>query len=102
MSCHFQIVRFLKADNKYRKGRIDGRSDTKQGKQLLAQLKTNMAIAKAFKSLLLDQILSYTEDSSEVLSISSKEVDNNIENIIKISNKEDVEGNYNINQTTLI
>lgn len=48
--CYLQIVRFLKGDNKYRDGRIDGRSDTKWGKQLLTQLEADMAIVKAFES----------------------------------------------------
>ncbi len=33
---HLCIIRFLKGANKYREGRVDGRSDTKQGKQPLA------------------------------------------------------------------
>ena len=51
MPYHLQIVRFLKGDNKYREERIDGRSDTKRGKELLAQLEADMARAEAFESL---------------------------------------------------
>ncbi len=51
MPRHLRVVRFLKGDNKYKEERINGRSDTKQGKQLLAQLEADMARAEAFKSL---------------------------------------------------
>lgn len=47
---HFQIICFLKDDNKYRERKINGKSNTKQGKQLLAQLEANIARAKVFES----------------------------------------------------
>lgn len=31
MPYHIQIIHFLRGDNKYREGKINGRSDTKQG-----------------------------------------------------------------------
>ena len=35
MPRHLRVIRFLKGDNKYKEERINGRTDTKQGKQLL-------------------------------------------------------------------
>ena len=91
MPCHFQVVRFLKGDNKYKKGRIDGKSDTKRGKQLLAQWEADMARAEAFESLQSEQILLYKDDSSGISSTSSKKKDDNIESIIdENSSEEDV------------
>ena len=91
MPCHFQVTHFLKDDNKYGKGKIYGRNNTKQGKQLLAQLEADMARAEVFES---EQISLYRDDSSGVYSTSSKEEDDNIESIInEDSSEEDVQGN---------
>ena len=101
MPRHLQIARFLKGDNKYREGKIDGRSDTKQGKQLLAQLEADMAEAEAFESLQPEQILPYSEDSSGVSSTSSEDEDDNIKSIIEDS-EGDVQSNYSMNKIKLL
>lgn len=49
MPQHLRVICYLKEDKKYKKGRIDGRTDTKRGKQLLAQLESDMAIEEAFE-----------------------------------------------------
>ena len=102
MLYHLQIIRFLKGDNKYREEKIDKKSDTKQEKKLLAQIEAYMTASEAFESLLSNQIPLYIEDCLGISLISFEKEDNNIENIIEDINEEDVEGNYNINQTTLI
>ena len=94
MPRHLRIIRFLKGDNKYKKERIDGKSDIKRGKQLLAQLKADMAEVEVFESLQPEQILLYTKNSSGVSSTSSEDEDDNIESIIE--SNEDEQGNYNI------
>ena len=38
MPRHLRIIRFLKGDNKYKEGRIDGRTDKKEGKNVLQNL----------------------------------------------------------------
>lgn len=97
MPYHHQVVCFLKGDNKYKKGRIDRRSDTKRGKQLLAQLKVDMAKVEVFETLQPEIIPLYSEDSSEVFSTSLEDEDDNVENITENS-KKDVQGNYSINK----
>ena len=61
MSRHLQIIRFLKGDNKYKKGRIDGRTDTKEGKKRLGELIAEMEKARAFEK---NEQLSYISDFS--------------------------------------
>ena len=100
MPYHLQIVRFLKKDNKYREERIDRKNNTKQEKQLLAQLEVDMAEAEAFKLLQPEQILPYSKDNSEVSSTFSEDDNDNIESIIEDS-KEDVQSNYSINKIKL-
>lgn len=39
----------MKGDNKYKKGRVDGRSDTKEGKKRLAELIAEMKTVEAFE-----------------------------------------------------
>lgn len=92
--CYLQVVCFSKDDNKYRERKIDRKSNIKQGKQILVQLKADMARAKAFKSLQLEQISLYRDNTSRISSISSKEEDDNIKSIIdKDNSEENVQGN---------
>lgn len=46
---HLRIIRFLKGDNKYKEGRVDGRTDTKEGKKHLAELIAETEKAEAFE-----------------------------------------------------
>ena len=46
---HLRIIRFLKGDNKYKEGRVDGRTDAKAGKKRLAELITEMEKVEAFE-----------------------------------------------------
>lgn len=45
---YLEKIRYLKGDNCYKKGRIDGQSDTKAGRIYLAQLEAEMAQAQEF------------------------------------------------------
>lgn len=49
MPRHLRIISFLKGDNKYKEGRVDGRTDTKEGKKRLAELIAEMEKAEAFE-----------------------------------------------------
>ncbi len=99
---HLCIICFLKGDNKYRERRVDGRSDTKRGKQLLAQLKADMAVAESFETLRPEQIAPNTEDKSFLVSsTSSEDEDSNAESDIEDSNEKEAQGNYNINKIKL-
>lgn len=49
MPHYLRIFCFLKGNNKYREGRIDGRSDIKWKKQLLVQLEVDMVRAEVFE-----------------------------------------------------
>ena len=61
MPQHLQIIRFLKGDNKYKEGRIDGRTDIKEGKKHLIELIFEMEKAEAFEK---NEQLSYISDDS--------------------------------------
>lgn len=52
---HLRIMQYLKGDNKYKEGRIDGHIGTKKGRELLAQLEAEMEMAEAFERLSLEQ-----------------------------------------------
>lgn len=80
---------------------MNKKSDTKQGKQLLAQLEINMAEAEIFKSLQFKEILPYSKDNSRVSSIFLEDEKDNIVNIIEDCEK-DIQGNYNINKIKLL
>lgn len=60
MPRHLRIIRFLKEDNKYKEGRIDGQTDTKEGKKRLAELIAEMEKAEAFEK---NEQPSYISDS---------------------------------------
>ena len=61
MPRHLRIIRFLKGDNKYKEGRIDGQTDTKKGKKRLGELIAKMEKAEAFEK---NEQLSYISDLS--------------------------------------
>ena len=48
---HLRIIRFLKGDNKYKEGRVDGRTDTKEGKKRLADLIAEMEKVESFEKM---------------------------------------------------
>lgn len=49
MPRYLQIIRFLKGDNKYKEGWVDGQIDTKEGKKRSAKLLAEMEKAEAFE-----------------------------------------------------
>ena len=49
MPRYLRIICFLKGDNKYKERRVDGRTDTKEGKKRLAELIAEMEKAEAFE-----------------------------------------------------
>ena len=61
MPRHLQIIRFLKRDSKYKEGRVDGRTDTKEGKKSLAELIVEIEKAETFEK---NEQLSYISDRS--------------------------------------
>ena len=61
MPRHLQIIRFIKGDNKYKKGQIDGQADTKERNKRLAKLIAEIEKAEAFEK---NEQLSYISDDS--------------------------------------
>ena len=61
MPRYLQIIRFLKVDNKYKEGRIDGRTDIKDGKKRLVKLIAEVEKTEAFEK---NEQLSYISDDS--------------------------------------
>ena len=75
---HLRIIRFLKGNNKYKEGQIDGQTDTKEGKKLLGELTAEMENAEAFEkneplSYISDFSTSPTDDLDDLLSLSDSD-----------------------------
>ena len=91
MLWYLQVICFLKRDNKYKERRIDGKIDTKQGKQLLIQLEVDMATDEAFERENITYLRDQGEDSSSGVSSTLLEDDKSDESDIIEEEEEEEE-----------